>query len=145
MPNQQTSLIGVLKRNRLRVTQARLAILEVLMEQNGPLSHQQLESILERGGMSTDRVTIYRTLHSLTECGILHKVIGIDRSFSYAFKSDPDHNEQHGVEHPHFVCEKCFSTFCLPEMNVPHIITTPSGFELKHAEVKLYGYCPECN
>jgi Fur family ferric uptake transcriptional regulator len=145
MPKQLDHITDLLKSNGLRVTQARIEILDVLMQQHGPLSHQQIEGIILGHGSHIDRVTIYRTLHSLTECGILHRVMGIDRSFSYAFKNTHDHEEHHGIEHPHFVCEKCALTFCLPEVEVQQNIPTPSGFELKHTEVKLFGYCPECN
>jgi len=139
------SLLPILKSKGLRITQARIAVLDVLMQQHGPLSHQQIEAILEQHDSRIDRVTIYRTLHSLTECGILHKIMGIDRSYSYAFKRDDAHQDQHGTEHPHFVCERCSHTFCLPDVDVPNTIHTPTGFELRHTEVKLFGYCPECN
>jgi len=135
----------ILKSKGLRITQARLSVLDVLVQQQGPISHQQIERLLEQDESHIDRVTIYRTLHSLTECGILHKITGLDRSYSYAYKTDPDHQDQHGTEHPHFVCERCLHTFCLPNVDVPKKIVTPSGFELKHTEVKLFGYCPECN
>jgi Fur family transcriptional regulator, ferric uptake regulator len=139
------SILSILKANGLRVTQARIAVLEVLMQQNGPISHQQIESKLEAQDSRIDRVTIYRTLHSLTECGILHRIMGIDRSFSYAYKRDDTHQDHHGSEHAHFVCERCTHTFCLTEVDMPKSIVTPTGFELKHTEVKLFGYCPECN
>jgi len=144
MTQKIESLLPLLKTKGLRITPARVAVLEVLMEQNGPISHQQIENILEQQESHIDRVTIYRTLHTLTECGILHKIMGMDRSYSYAFKMDEVHKDQHGTEHPHFVCERCSHTFCLPEVEVPSSINTPSGFELKHTEVKLFGYCPEC-
>jgi Fur family transcriptional regulator, ferric uptake regulator len=145
MQNIKDAIIEVLKSRSLRITQARISVLDVLMNQHGPISHQQIESILQERDSCIDRVTIYRTLHSLTDCGILHKITGVDRSYSYAYKRDSDQQNQHGTEHPHFVCERCSHTFCLPELDVPKTIATPTGFELKHTEVKLFGYCPECN
>ncbi len=135
----------LLRSNGLRITPARMAVLEVLMHQQGPISHQQLEGLLNQNGSHIDRVTIYRTLHSLTECGILHKITGADRTFSYGYRNDDNQEEHHGMEHPHFVCEKCAHTYCLPDVPILNSIATPSGFELKHTEIKLFGYCPECN
>lgn len=134
----------ILKSKGLRVTQARILILDMLIQQQGPISHQHIERLLEQDESHIDRVTIYRTLHSLTECGILHKITGLDRSYSYAYKSTSAHKD-HEIEHPHFVCERCSHTFCLPNIDVPKIVPTPTGFELKYTEVKLFGYCPECN
>ncbi len=145
MSKHQESTESLLRSTGLRVTPARVAILDVLMQQLGPISHQQLEGLLGQNGSHIDRVTIYRTLHSLTECGILHKVTGVDRTFSYGYKNEAKQHEHHGTEHPHFVCEKCAHTFCLPDVPPLNSITTPSGFELKHTEIKLFGYCPECN
>lgn len=145
MLDKDDKIVGLLKTHGLRVTPARTVILDLLMNQHGPVSHQQIESLLEVSASPIDRVTIYRTLHSLTECGILHKVTGLDRSFSYAYVQDANQGEHHSGDHAHFVCERCSHTFCLPEVDVPEAIHTPSGFELKHTEVKLFGYCPDCN
>lgn len=145
MFQKQDHIIELLKSHGLRVTQARIALLDLLMDQHGPVSHQQIEAMLEESSSPIDRVTIYRTLHSLTECGILHKITGIDRSFTYAYVQEGNEGEHHGGDHAHFVCERCSHTFCLLEVDVPATIGTPSGFELKHTEVKLFGYCPDCN
>lgn len=145
MFQRQEQITGILRAHGLRVTQARVILLDLLMNQHGPLSHQQIESLLEDSASPIDRVTIYRTLHSLTECGIFHKITGLDRSFSYAYINETDEGAQHSGDHAHFVCERCSHTFCLPEVDVPAAISTPSGFELKHTEVKLFGYCPDCN
>lgn len=145
MFQKQKQIAGLLKSHGLRVTQARVVLLELLMNQHGPISHQQIETMLDESESPIDRVTIYRTLHSLTECGILHRVTGLDRSFSYAYVNDGASGEHHGGDHAHFVCERCSHTFCLPEVDAPAALSTPTGFELKHTEVKLFGYCPDCN
>jgi len=129
----------------LRVTQARLHILGLLMAHNGALNHQQIEDYLTQNGLITDRVTIYRTLHSLTDSGIIHKIPGLDRTFSYAYRSADAHDAQHASSHPHFVCEQCSQTICLPDVTVAiSNMQTPDGFEFHHTELKLVGLCAEC-
>ena len=145
MSTNADAIPSLLKTHGLRVTLARVTVLELLMCQRNPLSHQQIEDLLDGHHAKMDRVTIYRTLHSLTDCGLLHKVMGIDRSFSYAYKTNVEENVHHGADHPHFVCERCAHTFCLTELDVPTTVNIRAGFSTRHTEVKLYGYCPECN
>jgi len=130
----------------LRVTQARLHILGLLMANDGALNHQQIEDYLSQNGLITDRVTIYRTLHSLTDTGILHKITGLDRTFSYAYQNHDVHDHKHASTHPHFVCEHCSQTICLPDVTVAiSNMQTPDGFEFHHTELKLVGLCAECS
>lgn len=138
-------LSELLKSKNLRVTKARLCVLEHLIEASEAMSHVLLVECLQSKGINLDSVTIYRTLHSLTETGIIHKITGVDRSFHYAFARTDHKNDHKKVSnHPHFTCQKCTHTFCLPELSSPIHIDTPEGFEYVHAEITLVGYCPEC-
>jgi Fur family transcriptional regulator, ferric uptake regulator len=142
---QKDNIYDILRSSRLRITNARIRILDLLISSSEALSHQQVEEGLKAKGFHIDTVTIYRTLNSLTEYGVIHKVTGVDRSFLYAFaqlSGKSDH--QHSSNHPHFTCQKCTHTFCLPELSESVTIQAPQGFELIHAEITLVGFCPEC-
>ena len=134
-----------LKSNGLRVTKARLYVLELFHATSKALSHQDIEERLQSKGIDLDTVTIYRTLSSLTKADIIHKITGSDRSFHYAYVNSSKHTGHINTSsHPHFTCQKCTHTYCLPELVSPITIETPKGFQYTHAEITLVGFCPQC-
>ena len=71
----------ILKRNQLSITGSRTAILELFHKSNGALAHSDIEI---HSGQQFDRVTIYRTLQTFVEKGILHTIPTADNSVLYA-------------------------------------------------------------
>jgi len=142
--DHSTELSLILKSSGLRVTKSRLCVLDLLITASEAMSHQHVEEYLHSKGIYLDTVTIYRTLNSLTEAGVIHKITGVDRSYQYAFAKTSQVDKHHTANHPHFTCQKCTHTYCLPDMPTPTEIKAPVGFELIHAEITLVGYCPEC-
>jgi len=65
----------MLKGAKLYCTQARIAILRALLETARPLRHDQISPGLEE--QTFNKVTVYRTLESLVEAGLVH------RAFTY--------------------------------------------------------------
>ncbi len=145
MQNSAFSPEDLLRAHGLRVTPVRCRIVELLHRLPGAMTHQQVLDEFVAQGVDMDRVTVYRTLNSLTDVGILHRITGLDRTFSYALLR-PAPAEAHRDDHPHFVCEQCSHTFCLPEIPLPLAeIHTPKGFTGHYAEVKVFGLCPDCS
>jgi len=63
---------GLLIRYELRKTNIRKEVLESFISSEGrALSHSQLELMLE----DTDRVTLYRTLKTFEQKGIIHQAV----------------------------------------------------------------------
>ena len=71
----------ILKSNQLSVTGSRKRILELFLESNGALAHGDIE---KKTGEKFDRVTVYRTLQSFLEKGIIHTIPTADNSIRYA-------------------------------------------------------------
>ncbi len=131
---------NILKQNRLSITDSRLKILEFFIENDNALSHSDLE---KNFGESFDRVTVYRTLQTFVEKGIIHLIPTTDNSIKYALcKSDcgPGH---HHDNHVHFICDECCKTICLDDVNIP-TVKLPKGFIPQHAEMVVTGVCGEC-
>jgi len=144
-PDKITRLI---KNAGLKSTQARVAVLSMLMRSQHGLNHQELEKRLREGGYRLDRVTVYRTLHHLSQARIIHKLVGIDRSFVFAYIEEHTTNEtsHQPTEHPHFICESCATTYCLDQHSYTHArVDVPNGFTLKYSELHLFGICPHCH
>lgn len=64
-----SSTSEILKRNQLSVTESRKKILDMFLRTDGALAHADIE---QRSGTGFDRVTVYRTLQTFVEKGIIH-------------------------------------------------------------------------
>jgi Fur family transcriptional regulator, ferric uptake regulator len=130
----------LLKRNQLSITDSRSKILELFLQQNGALAHADIE---KKSGASFDRVTIYRTLQTFVEKGIIHTIPTADNSILYALCKDECTEGHHHDHHVHFVCSKCSNTLCLEDITVPDV-KLPSGYQATQVEVVVNGVCKDC-
>src|SRR6187401_2729439 len=98
----------ILKRNQLSVTDSRRKILDLFRQSNGALAHSDIET---KTGEHFDRVTIYRTLQTFVEKGIIHTIPTADNSVRYALCKDECSVGHHHDHHVHFVCNSCHNTY----------------------------------
>lgn len=130
----------ILKRNQLSITEGRKKILELFLNSEGALAHADIE---KKTGESFDRVTVYRTLQTFVEKGIIHHIPTTDNSILYALCKDNCEAGHHHDNHVHFICDKCNKTICLEEVTIP-AVKLPQGFTPRHAEMVVNGICEEC-
>lgn len=138
-PHIERKIKGLLKRAKLRQTEARAAILTVLRRSRKPQTAEQIAAKLAPA--SPDRVTIYRTLESLLAAGIVHKAFLRERTWHFELA----HNCTETQCHPHFVCNGCGKTHCLVGQHTPPIKLHKAGFVVQHQQVRLEGLCPVCS
>lgn len=131
----------ILKRNNLSVTDSRQKILELFLKASGALAHSDIE---KKTGESFDRVTVYRTLQSFVERGIIHLIPTTDNSIKYALCKEDCEAGQHQDNHVHFICEICKNTTCLDDVIVP-VVKLPRGFKPVHLEMVVSGVCARCD
>jgi Fur family ferric uptake transcriptional regulator len=131
---------SIFKKNRLSVTDGRKKILELFLKSPGALTHADIE---RKAGESFDRVTVYRTLQTFVEKGIIHLIPTTDNSILYALCKDNCEAGHHHDNHVHFVCDECGKTICLEDVIVP-TVKLPKGFEPRHAEMVVNGVCGDC-
>jgi Fur family ferric uptake transcriptional regulator len=115
-----------------------VAILKVLIEASQPLSQGQIAQCL--GKEHFDKVTIYRTLESLCEAGLVHKAYIDERAWHFELA----HNCTESQCHPHFTCIRCGHTHCLTGMSLPMAKSPHRGFVIHRQQVRLEGLCPAC-
>jgi Fur family ferric uptake transcriptional regulator len=130
----------ILKRNNLSVTGSREKILGLFLDQEGALAHGDIE---KRAGEKFDRVTIYRTLQTFVEKGIIHSIPTADNSIRYALCKDDCKEGHHHDHHVHFVCTNCNTTYCLDDVVTPEL-RLPKGYTSTHIEVVAEGICKNC-
>lgn len=131
----------LLKTSKLSITETRLAILKLFLQSPGALSHAAIEKATKA---QFDRVTIYRTLQSFLEKGIIHTIPTDDNSIQYALCKGECSEGHHHDNHVHFICKACGTTFCLDHIEIP-TINLPKGFKGDDFEVVVKGTCETCN
>jgi Fur family ferric uptake transcriptional regulator len=130
----------LLRRNQLSVTGSRRKILELFLQQDGALSHSDIE---KKASEKFDRVTVYRTLQAFVEKGLIHSIPTSDNSIRYALCGEDCSGGKHRDDHVHFICNHCGNTVCLEEVVVPNI-KLPRGYIVQQVEMLVSGVCKSC-
>ena len=120
-------------------TAMRILVLNFLLKQNAATSL----SDIEKGMEPSDRITIYRTLKTFEEKGLIHIIDNGTGIPKYALCAGScDSNEHHDL-HVHFYCNSCKETFCLPNSKIPDV-TLPGGFITFEMNLIVKGICDKC-
>lgn len=119
-----------------RDTQQRRAIRAAFEEAGRPLSPQEVLDIAKRRSPGLGIATVYRTIKSLGEVGLLTQVDlpGETPRFETTGKT----------HHHHFHCRQCDRVYELEGCPEGLARMTPTGFSLEAHEVVLYGRCASC-
>jgi Fur family transcriptional regulator, ferric uptake regulator len=121
-----------------RNTITKQLILDSLKGSKTAVSQEILQKEL---GESVDRATIYRVLNSFCEDGIVHKILGDDGKFYFAFCMNCS-EKQHKHNHFHFKCLTCGKIECMPnEVDVK----LPTGYQSVAFNGFISGYCKNCS
>jgi Fur family ferric uptake transcriptional regulator len=125
-----------IRRTGARATPARIRVLNLLRQAPTALSHNEIEAAL--GESALDRVTLYRVLDWLVDCGLAHKSADTHRVFRFSAAAEGEH-----TAHVHFRCERCGGVFCL-DAKPPIAPVLPAGFALTRMDFDLRGCCADC-
>ena len=129
-----------LKDNGLSITESRQKILQLFYDHKGALAHSDIE---KKVGGRFDRVTIYRTLQTFLDKGLIHSIPTADNSVKYAICKDDCKEGNHADHHVHFICDSCHNTYCLDNVVTP-AVKLPRGYSAGHVEVVVEGICKDC-
>ncbi len=124
---------------RLYRTNPRVAILALLMQARKPQTADEIAVSLASAG--PNKVTIYRTLETLVNAGLVHKVFLQERCRHFELSGNCSRSQYH----PHFTCTNCGDTHCLTEMSPPMAKSPHKGFLIRRQRIQLEGLCPKCN
>lgn len=130
----------LLKQNGLRTTGCRNAVLDLFMRESHALSHAQIEGELTE---QYDRVTIYRTLSTFAEHGLIHKVLDDSESAKYALCESECGTDHHHDNHVHFKCKVCLQSECVNDVRIPDV-KLPAGYRQEGSNLLIEGVCKRC-
>lgn len=128
-----------MKQHGLRKTDMRIRVLELFQGEDTALSHPRIEQALG----DVDRVTLYRTLRTFEQKGIIHRAIDGTETAKYALCGHQCSEASHVDQHAHFHCSDCGETFCVDHLEVP-TVQVPGGFEVESAHLVVKGRCQAC-
>ncbi|RYZ00207.1 MAG: transcriptional repressor [Chitinophagaceae bacterium] len=135
----ELKIAEILRRKNLSVTDSRKKILSIFLAHTDALAHGDIE---KKAGEKFDRVTVYRTLQTFEERGILHTIPTADNSVLYALCKDCGDGHHHD-DHVHFICSQCGKTYCLDSVVSPRI-SLPEGYRAENVQVLINGVCKKC-
>ena len=131
---------NLLKKHGLKKTPTRVKVLDVFEQTDHALSINDLEDSL---GTSVDRVTLYRTMSSFEEKGLLHKVHDDEGKLKYSLCSTHCSEDTHHDNHLHFHCRSCGKTICIERVPVPDVEGL-NGFDIHDVYMVANGVCKSC-
>lgn len=129
----------LLKSYQLRSTPVRKQVLDLFIQTNHALGKANIEAELDE----IDRITLYRTLRTFEQKGIIHQAIDGSGKTKYALCSQECSEHEHHDHHAHFYCTRCEKTVCMNSITVPKI-EIPDGFQIAAAQLILSGTCKNC-
>ena len=121
-----------------RKTKTVKLILELFDKENNALPVIDLVSIFSK---EMNKTTVYRILNRLEESGFLHSFIDKNGLKRYAKGDQRTSSLKSEMNHPHFLCEDCGISTCLPlEISTPSV----PNFTIKSSEQLYLGHCIKC-
>lgn len=118
----------------------RLLVYRFLDNQQVAMSLSDIESAFER----SERTTLYRTLKTFEEKGLVHRIDDGSGVAKFALCEQHCNCDLETDLHLHFHCNRCQETQCLTEQKIPHL-SLPTGFRAEDANLVVKGICSKCN
>lgn len=134
--NMEKDIDEILRSQRLKRTSARIEILSLLLDSGHAISYNDISEEL---GDRFDKSTVYRTLNSFEEKGIIHAVNDGGGGIKYAVTKI-----ENPEAHVHFKCDSCEQTYCLSDTKIPRV-NTPEGFLVRASSLLINGTCKYCS
>lgn len=101
-------------------------------------------SELEKELKGVDRITLYRTLISFEESGLIHHSVDASGQKKYALCAEHCDEHEHHDNHIHFHCNSCGETECLDD-EVPSKLNLPKGYKVNDIQFNVMGTCANCS
>lgn len=118
-------------------TNMRVLVYDYLSAQTTALSLSEIENYFE----NADRTTLYRTLKTFEEKGIVHS-IQENTTTKYKLCHDDCDEHTHKDWHLHFYCKICKQTTCKEDIIFPE--TSASSFRIDEVRLFAKGICENC-
>jgi Fur family peroxide stress response transcriptional regulator len=132
-------LLAALRGAGLRITPQRVAVCRALA---GTKSHPTAQALYEQLSTqfeSLSRATVYNTLETLVQGGLIHE-LGDAGDGAVHYDADV-------APHVNLICLRCHRIDDLPVTALDRVerqVAEHSGYEVRGARLVYYGLCPDC-
>ena len=126
--------------NGVRPTAMRILIYKYMAEKEIAVALTDIENVFAKA----DRTTLYRTIKTFEQKGIVHQIDDGTHISKFALCEPGCNCELEQDLHLHFHCTNCDETVCLTEQKIPHI-NLPDGYVAEDANLVLKGICEKCS
>ena len=135
---KKESIKELLNQRKLKATNSRVSLLQIIYHFGSAMPYSAIQKALK----STDRVTLYRTLQTLSEKGIIHKAAHIDNEDYYAICDHFCTADEHFHHHVHVKCDDCHTITC--ENIEKEIDLSIPNYKINSVSINVNGKCKDC-
>lgn len=135
-----TEIEKTLEDKSVRPTAMRILIYKYMAEKEIAVALTDIELAFAKA----ERTTLYRTLKTFEEKGIVHQIDDGTNISKYALCEPGCNCELDQDLHLHFHCTNCDETVCLTQQKIPHI-NLPEGYIAEDANLVVKGICEKCS
>lgn len=138
----ETRSLDRLRAEGFRITMPRILVIRALAESPRALSAYAIHERVQDAGGRIDIVSVYRTLSTLVEMGLIHHVGVVDGYLACGV------DEHHGPASEHLVCRSCGK---VTEIAVSAELVESAqrqssavGFRPQEMRIEVLGFCADC-
>jgi Fur family transcriptional regulator, peroxide stress response regulator len=125
-----------LENSGLRCTTQRYAVMEFLMDHTGHPTAAEIFEAVNRVDPRSSRATTYNNLRDLVKAGLVREVAVEGRAGRFDAK---------GVQHHHFICDRCGNVEDVDWYDVPRPGTRSLGKRVvRECQLIFRGLCAKC-
>lgn len=129
--------IDVLENSKLKITERRLRMIEIMYREDRYLSAKEVKLMLSEDYPAISPDTIYRNLHSFSELNILEET---EISGEKYFRANCSSNSHHH----HFICSECGYSIELTACPVSYFKDQIGEAKVTSHRFDLFGLCEKC-
>lgn len=146
MPVDRIEFKDMLKSKGLKVTNQRIMVLKALAESPGQhLTTEEIYALVKKDSPEIGLATVYRTTQVLLDLELIDKINLDDGFVRYEISQSGQEGTHH---HHHLICLECGKVYSFEDdllEKLENRIQDTMSFNVVDHEVKLFGYCKECN
>jgi len=139
MDDQLKAMAQSLQNSGFRLTAARRAILQTLIESGGHLTADELADQVRAVSPGVGRMTVYRTLDVLCQLNLIRPVYQGTGAAHYVLMADGHHH--------HLVCSGCGAVIEFDECVLSEVEQALGGrykFQVQGHLLEFFGMCAQC-
>jgi Fur family transcriptional regulator, ferric uptake regulator len=129
---------SLLKQKKISETPFRLEVLSIMASSDSAVSLSHIEKNL----INYNRITLYRTIKTFVDKGIIHQIAMSDGDLNYALCKETCADQNHSHDHVHLKCKKCKGVFCVEIGSFPKIDL--GNHQIDSFEIQAKGICENC-